>query len=162
MAFEELGTDEKLESAIPATADMDTQMIGGCSGFVAAAMITYVLGIWPFFALHPRIHELPTLILSCTMGLIPASVFGAFVGFRWGLATGCGFFGGALTISVFLYLSLQQAALGHTVRELPVPDYPASFMWWIPFAWILISLVIATAFSSIGEHRRGKSGFARR
>ena len=155
MAFDELGTDEKLDKAIPPPADMDTQMIGGCSSFVAAAVITYGLGIWPFFALHPRIHELTTLILACSLGLIPAALFGAFVSARWGLATGCGFFGGALTNAVFLYLTLQQASLGHTVRELPVPDYPREFMWWIPLAWICASLVIAAVFSSIGERRRG-------
>ena len=162
MAFDELGTDERLDAPVKPEADMDVQMIGGCSSFVAAALITYVLSIWPFFALHSRMHELGALTSACALGLVPASAFGAFAGGRWGLPTACGFFGGAMTTAVFLYLMLQQASLGHTVRELPVPDYPATFMWWIPLGWLVFALMIAIIFSAIGEHRHGLWAESRR
>lgn len=155
MAFEDLQTDEKLLGPIEKEADMDTQMIGGCSVFVSASLLTYGIAIWPFFALHPRIYELGTLTTACVSGLLPAAAFGAFASIKWGLPAGCGFFGGALTTAVFLYLSLQQAALGHTVRELPVPEYPAAFMWWIPSMWLVVALVVGLLFATIGERRRG-------
>ncbi len=162
MAFEPLQTDEKLTKAVKTGPDMDTQMIGGCSGFVGSALITYALGIWPFFLFNASVHLLAQLLLSSLLGLIPASVFGAIVGRRWGLAPACGFFGGAITVAVFLYLSLNQVAMGHTIADLPRPDYPAAFAWLLPLAWILFALVVTAFFAQMGERRRTKSPRIRR
>ena len=155
MAFEPLETDEKQSEAIKQGPDMDTQMIGGCTGFVGAAFITYGLCIWPFFLFHQQAHLLNSVLLASLLGLVPATLFGAFVGSKWGLAPACGFFGGALTTAVFLYLSLQQVALGHSSKELPTPDYPASFSWLIPLGWTLFALANCAFFARIGERRRG-------
>lgn len=155
MAFEPLNTDEKLPQPIKSGPDLDTQMIGGCSGFVASSVFTYALGIWPFFLLSSQMHLLATLGLAAALGLLPAAIFGGLIGSRWGLAPACGFFGGALTVAVFLYLSLGQVAMGHSVPDLPKPDYPASFAWLLPAGWILASLSICAFSAQIGERKRG-------
>lgn len=153
MAFEPLQTDEKVDRPVRGPADMDTQMLGGCSAFVVSAFITYGLGIWPFFVL-PNLHLLQPLAYATAIGLGTTCVFGALASWRGGLAPACGFFAGSLTLAVFLHLFQNQIALGHTVPDLPRPDYPASMGVFLPLGWTLIALLFAVIFARIGEKRR--------
>ncbi len=161
MAFEPLKTDEKLEKPIKKGPDMDSQMLGGCSVFVFTSFATYALGIWPFFLLTD-LHLLQRVLLACALGMGPAAVLGAVFGARGGLAPACGFFGGAVTVAVFLYLSLRQVALGHTLPDLPRPDYPPTFSALIPIAWVACALLICVVFAQIGERRRTRREETRR
>lgn len=142
MPFEPLLTDEDLPNRAQRERDMDTQMLFGCTGFVATSLTTYGLSVWPFLA-FPRTHLMLTLAIASACAFVPALIFGAFASRRFSLPGACGFVSGAMATAIFLYLRLEQAQAGRTVRELPRPDYPASWTWMIPVAWLLLCLCAA-------------------
>lgn len=145
MPFEPLRTDEPIEGPPAKTRDMDTQMLFGCTAFVIAALITYLLVLWPFFV-FPESYLLSQLLLALGLGCVPATLFGIYACRRSGLPGGSGFVGGALTTSIFLYLRLDQMMLGLEVREAPKPEFPHSWTWIVPLVWLLIA-VVATGLS---------------
>ncbi len=156
MPFEPLQTDEpQTANRKPPTDDMDAQMIAGCSAFVASALITYVLGVWPFFVLS-NTHLLARLILACAIAFTPSAILGAFATRRAGLAGACGFLGGSMAVGIFLLLRLKQLQLGRSSRDFPVPEYPESWVWMIPVGWVLVA--IATALFLLPKHTFSDDG----
>jgi len=141
MSFEPLQTDEQLETPAPTERDTDTVMLVGCTGFVASSLITYVISIWPFF-LFTETHRLLQLAQCAGLGLLPAVVFGAYVTRRFGLASAAGFIGGGLSAAIFLYLRLLEVNLRRVQRDLAQPDYPESWIWLVPFAWVLMLFLV--------------------
>lgn len=124
---------------------MDTQMLFGCTSFVGASFIAYGLAIWPFFVIADQ-HLTTQFILALALGGLPALIFGAVSARKYGLAGGCGFFGGATAIAIFLFLHLQQLMIGYVNREIPRPEYPESWKWIIPAIWLIVSLVAILVF----------------
>ena len=74
---------------------------------------------------------------------LAAAILGAFASRKFELPGACGFVGGSMALSVFLYLRLQEVMLGKGSTDLPHPDYPESWVWVIPLAWLIVSLLIA-------------------
>lgn len=141
MSFEPLQTDEKLETPAPTERDTDTVMLVGCTGFVVSSLITYVIAIWPFF-LFTETHRLLQLAQCALLGLLPALLFGAYVTRRFGLASAAGFIGGGLSATIFLYLRLLEVNLRRVQRGLEQPDFPESWVWLAPFAWVLMLFLV--------------------
>lgn len=124
---------------------MDTQMLSGCSTFVAASFLTYFIGVWPFLIFR-ELHLLRVLALSTACGLIPALLFGAFASRRAGAAAACGFVGGAAAIAIFLHLRLDQVMLGFSIRDIPRPEYPYVWLWYVPLLWLGLAVLAALLF----------------
>ncbi len=150
MPFEPLQTDEKREGPLKAERDFDAQMLAGCAAFVGTSIITYLLGVWPYFAL-PATNKLLTLGLASLCGLVPAAIFGSTITRKTGLPGACGFLGGAMAIGIFLFLRLQQVMLARQIKDLPQPEYPASWTWIVPLAWLLICLGLIAFFMPKGQ-----------
>jgi hypothetical protein len=142
MPFEPLRTDEKLPTKQKAARDMDSVMLTGCTGFVSASLLTYFVGVWPFMAFQDT-HLAATLGLCALVGLLPATLLGVIASRKFELPGACGFVGGSMALSVFLYLRLQQVMLGKSSADLPRPDYPASWVWAIPLGWLVVSILVA-------------------
>lgn len=153
MAFEPLRTDEKLETPVARKKDMDDLMVAGCSGFVAAALLTYFIAIWPFLVFSEAERWI-SLAKGAGFGLLPAALLGILAARKFGLPGACGFVGGAMATAIFLYLRLQQAFIAGEADQAPPPDYPRAFLALLPLAWLLIAFAIALAFtprSELGE-----------
>lgn len=150
MPLEPLQTDEKLDKPVPKERDMDTVMLFGCGAFVAGAITTYLLSIWPFFA-WPEVHRLRVLILGIGAGLVPALIVSAIVTRRFGLPGACGVVGGALTTAIFLYLRLQQAFIAAAAKQDTRPDYPPLLQGLVPLAWVLSVALVAVLLLPKGE-----------
>jgi hypothetical protein len=149
MPFEPLRTDERLETSGPRPKDFDTQMLLGCSGFVTVSLLTYFLTVWPHLA-FPDTYRLSVLMAACAAGMLPAAILGIVAMRKFGLPGGGGFVGGALAASIFLHLNLKRLLLLEELqavsRELPQPEYPASWQFLVPGAWLLGAVVLALVF----------------
>lgn len=141
MPFEPLRTDEPYRGPKSKQKDLDSIMLAGCGAFVATSLITYALVIWPHFA-FPTTHLLATLGLTCGIGMGSASIFGAYVTRKFGVAAAGGFLGGALSTAIFLNLRLKQVLMMDGVDEQPQPEFPANWEYFVPLAWILLVVVI--------------------
>lgn len=141
MPFEPLKTDEKLDYAPKAGPDMDSQMLAGCSGFLLASVIHYLLGVWPHFVFFTT-HLLATLAICAAAGLLPAAIFSGVVARRFGIPAAAGALGGSFAVAIFLYLRLQQVDSTRGLRDMPQPEFPASWVWLVPGAWIVLVLAI--------------------
>jgi hypothetical protein len=141
--MEPLNTDEKLPAGFRKDQpDMDTAMLGGCTIFIITSAGAYLLSVWPHF-LYPTTDKAATLRLCSELGLIPSLLFGIVMARRFRLAGACGFVGGALTTSVFLFLRIQQVFVTAGSSQGPTPNYPASLMYLIPIGWVALSILIA-------------------
>lgn len=144
MPFEPLRTDEKLDRPGDRPPDMDTHMIAGCAGFVAASLLTYFLALWPHLVFHEG-YRLQTLATALALGFLPACVLGAFAARRSGLPGACGFLGGTMAFAVFLHLRLEQFLAARGSRDLPQPEYPDSFQWVVPLLALAAAALVAAA-----------------
>lgn len=150
MPFEPLQTDEKLDKPVKAERDFDSQMLAGCTAFVGTSVFCYLLGVWPFFVLTET-NKLLMLLLACAFGLIPSAIFGSVITRKTGLPGACGFLGGAMAIAIFLFLRLQQVMLAKQIKDLPQPEYPSSWVWMVPLAWILVAVGLVALFMPKGQ-----------
>jgi hypothetical protein len=141
MPIEPLKTDEKLPHKARAAKDMDSLMIAGCAGFVGTSLFSYFLTVWPFFVFQTT-HRLDTIGTCALLGFAPAAALGVLATRRFNLPGACGFIGGSMATCVFLYLRLQQIMLGKGSPDFPQPDFPDSFVWMLPMAWLAVSVLI--------------------
>lgn len=141
MAIEPLNTDEKLDTKSKKAPDMDAVMLAGCTGFVITSVLTYFFAVWPYFVFNST-HLISTLVTCSLIGLLPAATLGVIACRRFGLAGGSGFVGGSLTTGIFLYLRLQQVIALKGDRRMPQPEFPDQWVWLLPLAWILASLIL--------------------
>lgn len=144
MAFEPLKTDEPIASNAKAEPDMDSQMLFGCSGFLIASLGGYALAIWPFFVFR-NTDKLETMAISLALGTAPVLVATGILSRRYGLAGVCGSVGGAIAVSMFLYLRIQQAFLAYLARQAPEPQYPPSMEFIVPLAFLLAVSFVGVA-----------------
>jgi hypothetical protein len=142
MPFEPLHTDEKLDRPGGRPPDMDSHMIAGCAGFVAASLLTYFLALWPHLVFYEG-YRLQTLATALGFGLLPAWALGVFAARRSGLPGACGFVGGTMAFAVFLHLRLQQFLAARGSRDLPQPEYPDSFQWAVPLLALAVAVLVA-------------------
>jgi len=142
MPFEPLHTDEKLDRPGGRPPDMDSHMIAGCAGFVAASLLTYFLALWPHLVFYEG-YRLQTLATALGFGLLPACALGVFAARRSGLPGACGFVGGTMAFAVFLHLRLQQFLAARGSRDLPQPEYPDSFQWAVPLLALAVAVLVA-------------------
>lgn len=142
MPFEPLKTDEKLEQKVKRAPDMDTTMLFGCSSFVFVSVFGYAMAIWPMFVIAETFRT-ANLLIALAAGMIPTAIFGAIAARKAGLPGACGFLGGAMAAAIFFYLRLEQLMLGLARDDLPKPDYPKSWQWIVPAAWVLAAALIA-------------------
>lgn len=149
MAFDPLQTDEKLDKGIKKQPDFDSQMLAGCTAFVGTSVLSYLLAVWPFFIL-PDMNRVVVLAADFGLGFVPFAGLGIYSTRKAALPGACGFLGGALATAVFLSLRLQQVMLGLKLRDLPQPEYPPSFVWLVPVAWLLLTLCIIAIFLQKG------------
>ncbi len=141
--MEPLKTDEKLPAGSRKTQpDMDTAMLGGCTIFIITSAGAYLLSVWPHF-LYPTTDKAATLRLCSELGLIPSLFFGIVMARKFRLAGACGFVGGALTTSVFLFLRIQQVFVTAGSSQGPTPNYPVALMYLIPIGWVLLAIGVA-------------------
>lgn len=142
--MEPLRTDEKLDIAQPRERDMDDHMLHGCSSFVFVSFASYFLAIWPYF-FWLSIQEWGTLALCTICGLPAAFALGAYATWRIGIAGAAGFVGGALAVSIFLFLRFEQVFVESAANRIPPPDYPQWIQWFVPPLVVLWSLVQSAA-----------------
>lgn len=149
MPFEPLRTDEPRPRNQAKPKDFDSEMLAGCSSFVLVSLLTYFMVIWPHLVFYET-FRLATLGLACGLGMGPAAILGAYGTRKFGLAAAGGFVGGALASSIFLFLNLKRILLAENLpdmnRDLPKPEYPQSWQYFVPLAWMLAVIVIAGVF----------------
>src|SRR5579863_8269193 len=105
--MEPLRTDEPLPSgSTKPPKDMDTAMLGGCAVFLSTAVLAFGAAVWPHL-LYSHAERIATLRMDLLLGLTPSLIVGVIASRQGGLAGACGFVGGALITSVFLFLRLQ-------------------------------------------------------
>lgn len=161
LPFEPLKTDEKLDEKVRPERDMDTQMLFGCGSFVFVSIVSYLLAAWPMFVIA-NTHLLVEFGVALAAGLIPSLVLGAVATRKTGLPGACGFVGGAMATAIFLFLRLEQLMLGYSVREIPQPEYPRSWMWIVPTAWVVLAVLVAVLLLPKREFRDEASEPSRR
>lgn len=142
MAFDPLGTDEKLAQPVKPEKDLDTILLGGCSTFVFICFLVYGLTSVPFY-IFSDVYKLSSLIRTLAIGGIPACILGLIFTRRFGAAGFGGFLGGLLTSGVFLHLRLRQVMLSEWMKDAPQPDYPMSFIWIIPTVFVIGNILLA-------------------
>ena len=145
MPFEPLRTDEPLEGPKTKHRDIDSQMLAGCTTFVSVSLLSYGLAVWPHF-MFQNTHELKTLGLASALGLLPAAALGGYSVWKWGLAAAGGFVSGALAVSIFLMLRLKQVVMMEGIKDLPQPEYPESWQYLVPGAWMLVVIALIATF----------------
>lgn len=141
MPFEPLRTDEPIAGPKAKVRDFDSQMIAGCSGFVATSVITYGLAVAPHFAFVDT-YRLNVLILACAAGMIPAWLWGGFATRKFGLAGAAGFVGGSLAAAIFFLLNLKRILLREGLKDLPQPEFPASWQYLVPGVFLLCTFLV--------------------
>lgn len=142
MAFEPLRTDEKLDTPIKSR-DFDGVMLAGCSSFVGTSVLTYLLGLWPFFAIGD-LHLTARMLTAAGLSFAQTVVFGAVMTRRTGLPGACGSIGGAMSLAVFIHLMIKQLMLGFVHVEIPDPDYSGYWAWLGPLSYCtVLTLVVA-------------------
>ena len=151
MPFEPINTDEKIEGKKVRPHDMDDAMLSGCTGFVGCSLITFFLGVWPFLAFGSTQPVTPGLLLGFPLGLIPALVFGGYACRRYGLASACGFVGGSMALSVFMFLISNRLATAIFVASGPRHFYSPGFVFLIPVVWLVLALANAYVFTAKSE-----------
>lgn len=119
-------------------------MLFGCSAFLASALITYNLSVWPFFVWTDT-WIMKSFLVATGFALGPAFIFGAIAARKGGLAGGCGFIAAMMAFAVFIYLRIDQALMGKFVREFPTPELPEGFKWQVP----LVAVIAATLWTLI-------------
>ena len=145
MPFEPLRTDEPHEGPKSKERDIDSQMLAGCTTFVSVSLLSYGLAVWPHF-MFQNTHELKTLGLASALGLLPAAILGAYSVWKWGLAAAGGFVSGSLAVSIFLMLRLKQVVMMEGIKDLPQPEYPQSWQYLVPGAWMLVVIALIAIF----------------
>ncbi len=145
MAFEPLNTDEKIDGPIEKKADFDAQMLAGCGAFLVASIGGYAIAVWPFLAFQD-IEKLNRFILAGGLSGIPWIIWIAITTRKAGLAAACGGLGGALAISVFMFLRLQQPFIAWRAQQTDKPEYPEGFITLIPVAVPIIAIIIGLTF----------------
>ena len=141
--MEPLRTDEPL---LPGSAkrakDMDTAMLGGCAVFLTTAISSFGLAVWPHLV-YSGAEKLATLRLCLLIGLLPSLILGIVAARQGRLAGACGFVGGALTTSVFLFLRLQQVFITAGSQTGPTPNYSPTAIYLLPLGWFVLALIVA-------------------
>lgn len=151
MPFEPLQTDEPLTGPKERRKDFEAQLMAGCTTIGVVSLLTYFLTVWPFTVFADYKASELAMILLC--GALPATVLGCLATLKFKLAGASGFFGGGMAGAVFMYLRLQQTALGYLeVKDLPRPDYPAAVAWGMPVGWFAVSGLMAYLFLRIAGH----------
>lgn len=142
MPFEPLKTDEKLAAPLKKPRDTDTVMLFGCTTFVFAAILTYGLGILPFFLIDQQ-HIGNRLLIGTLIGA-GAGVFLGFFASRGSFIVGaCGYLGGSMAAATFLLLRIQQILLAKDIKDLPQPDFPEIWVWTLPAGWVCLAAIVA-------------------
>lgn len=148
MPFEPLRTDEPRSGPKTKQKDFDTEMLGGCSAFVTVSLLTYFMTVWPHLVFYET-YRLSTLALDCVLGMLPALILGGYATRRFGLAAAGGFIGGSLAAAIFLFLNLKRVLLSENLpqmnKDLPPAEFPQSWQYFVPLAWMLASFLV-TAF----------------
>jgi hypothetical protein len=121
---------------------MDSQMIFGCSGFLVASVLGYLMSIWPFLAFQ-QTEQAIWLLLCMLFGPGPAVVLGAFATRKFGLGGACGFIGGALCTAIFVFLRIQHSFTSYLAQQAPRPDFPEIFQYLVPLVYVLLCVFIA-------------------
>jgi hypothetical protein len=153
MPFEPLRTDEKIEGKKPKATSMDDLMLSGCTGFVGCSIGTFLLGVWPFLLFGSTEPVRPAMLLGFPVGLIPASIFGAYTCRRFGLASACGFVGGAMALGVFMFLVSNRLATAIFLASGPRHFYSPAVVYLIPVVWLVLALAVGYVFTPKSELR---------
>ena len=142
MQNEPTKTDEKLDEPAKKRPDMDSALLSGCLTVAAISIAVYGLVAWPFFVYE--MHTRAGLVSAGLFGFLPAVIVGGIAVNRLGLTGGTGFAGGAVASGLFVYLQLNNLALGSlgNVEDLPPPDYPELWIWLLPLIWCLLTVAI--------------------
>lgn len=156
MPFEPLRTDEPREGPKTKERDIDSQMLAGCTTFVSVSLLSYVLAVWPHF-MFQNTHELKTLGLASALGLLPASILGGYSVWKWGLAAAGGFVSGSLATAIFLMLRLKQVVMMEGIKDLPQPEYPQSWQYLVPGAWMLVVVTLTALLIKKEEFGLGEN-----
>ena len=152
MPFEPLNTDEKIEGKPPREKSMDDFMLAGCTGFVGCAFSTFFVGMWPFLVFGTS-EDYRRLLIAFPLGLIPATILGAYFSKRFGLAAACGFIGGAMALGVFLHLIATRTLVAVFLQAGKEANFPLWLVYLIPVVWVAIALAVAYVFTPKNELR---------
>jgi hypothetical protein len=153
MPFEPLETDEVVAGGVKVKS-MDDMMLFGCTGFVMASVLSYLLAVWPHIV-FPAIDRLDTLLLCLLLGAVPTAILGIFASLRYGLAGACGYVGGSMAMAVFLFLRFEAAFIGAATKQVREPDYPPAMKYAVPLAWILLSVAVSYGFVRLHNRKQG-------
>lgn len=129
---------------------MDSLMLAGCSSFVVASVVGFLLVVWPFIA-FPEVNRLKTLGFCCAVGFIPSTLLAMVVVRKAGLPGACGSVAGAMTTAIFLYLRISQAFLAYSAQQAPPPQYPQLFQSLLPLAWVVFMILLGIVLLPKGE-----------
>lgn len=140
MSFEPLGTDEPLEEGAPRPKSFEGQLMSGCMTIMLESFLVLALTVWPFILFEHRTNA--QLFTALALSTVPTFIVGAcFVRFAK-LAGAVGFAGGLFVGAVFLMLRIETVVSARFDPLLPQPEYPPSWQWFVPGAWLLAGLAL--------------------
>ena len=124
--------------------DPDKELMAGCRAFLVVAFGGLVLVVAPFLVFLD-VHRVVDLAKAMAFGMIPALLLGVWFARRVGAVGAMGLIASSLAAAVFLFLRIGQVAMSAQAQQTPPLEYPESFRWLVPVAWILVSCFVAAA-----------------
>lgn len=121
--------------------DMDAQMLGGCSAFVISSLMTYGLGVWPFFVFAPLYQAVP-LFTALGISVAITLVFAVVVAKRAHMAGGFGAVAGVAALGVFFYLAISQSVPLEARLNKEAIEYPTEVGVYAPMIWGLATALL--------------------
>lgn len=126
--------------------DLDAQMLGGCSAFTVCSLLSYFLGVWPFFFFKP-LYVMGPMTLAIGFGVGSSIVFCMVAGRKAHMAGGFGCLAGTAALGIFFYLLTEQTVPLIAEADRVESQIPREMNFLVPLGWFvtILTLVILLA-----------------
>lgn len=134
----------------PAAANLDSELLRGCFTTSGICFILLVVGVWPHIA-WGAVFTWAELGRAALIGLLPCMVLGVIAVRKFGYPGVTGFVGASAGIALFWYIRLGHVGLTAMAEDMPQAEFPATFTWLVPVAYMILATAVAMLTFSSGE-----------
>ena len=132
----------------PAATNLDNELLSGCFTTTGICFVLLGVGIWPHIA-WGAVFAWSELGRAALLGLLPCVVLGVVAVRKFRYPGVTGFVGASAGVALFWYLRLGQIGWTAMAEDMPQAEYPATFTWLVPVAYMVLATAVAMiAFSS--------------
>lgn len=142
MPFDPIRTDERVAPTRGRRkkSDFEMRLMGGCFVIVVVSFLLWGTLIWPFFAFE--MWRLVSLYSWVALAVAPATALGIIATRIFGYQGVSGSIGGFLTGAVFVHLAVDQLMIGKVAVDVPAPEYPESWKYFLPLAMVVWAFAV--------------------